>query len=165
MASSNTQAEHAAELLEEVAKQADHHTMLLVLGITGLLALAVLVVPLASRLKLPFTVMLAAVGILIGLGSEVILHIEWLGFLHEFIEALHSMEITSDAVFFIFLPALVFESALAIDVRRLFDDIAPIVSGCFNGQCQTIANPSVGFFQKRLTTLQILFLFKFNNKK
>ena len=35
MASSDTQAEHAVEILEEVAKQADHHTMLLVLGITG----------------------------------------------------------------------------------------------------------------------------------
>ena len=121
------QAQQGAETLQEASQQPEHHTMLLMLGIAGLLALAVLVVPLASRLKFPFTVMLAAVGIIIGLGSELVLQIEWLGFLHEFVEALHSMEITSEAVFFIFLPALVFESALAIDVRRLLDDIAPIL--------------------------------------
>ena len=154
MAGSNNQAEHTAEILEEVAKQADHHTMLLVLGITGLLALAVLVVPLAARLKLPFTVMLAAVGILIGLGSEMILHIEWLGFLHEFIEALHSMEITSDAVFFIFLPALVFESALAIDVRRLLDDIAPILMLAVLGLL--ISTAVVGFTMASVTGYALL---------
>jgi CPA1 family monovalent cation:H+ antiporter len=154
MSSSNTQAEHAAEILEEVAKQADHHTMLLVLGITGLLALAVLVVPLASRLKLPFTVMLAAVGIVIGLGSEIILHVEWLGFLHEFIEALHSMEITSEAVFFIFLPALVFESALAIDVRRLLDDIAPILMLAVLGLL--ISTGAIGFTMASITGYSIL---------
>jgi len=154
MASSDTQAQHAAEILEEVAKQGEHHTMLLVLGITGLLALAVLVVPLAARLKLPFTVMLAAVGILIGLGSEIILHVEWLGFLHEFIEALHSMEITSDAVFFIFLPALVFESALAIDVRRLLDDIAPILMLAVLGLL--ISTAVVGFTMASVTGYALL---------
>ena len=63
-----TAIEHAAAVAEIVATEPDHHTMLMVLGITGLLALAVLVLPLASRLKFPFTVMLAAVGVLIGLG-------------------------------------------------------------------------------------------------
>ncbi|MBT8115831.1 MAG: cation:proton antiporter, partial [Arenicella sp.] len=127
MANPQTVVNQVTDAAQAAAQQADHHTMLLVLGITGLLALAVVVVPLASRLRIPFTVTLAAVGILLGLGSELIMLTPWLGFLHEFIEALHSMEITSEAVFFVFLPALVFESALAIDVRRLFDDISPIL--------------------------------------
>ena len=45
----------------------------------------------------------------------------------DFLHALKSFKITSDAVFFIFLPALIYESALAIDVRRLMDDIVPIM--------------------------------------
>jgi|GEM_PF-1372149 CPA1 family monovalent cation:H+ antiporter len=55
----------AAQQVVQVAQTVEHQTMLMVLGITGLLALAVMVVPLATRLRLPFTVMLAAIGVLI----------------------------------------------------------------------------------------------------
>ena len=138
----------------QTAQAADHHTMLLVLGVTGLLALAVLVVPLAARLKIPFTVMLAAVGVLIGLGSELILLAPGLGFLHEFIQALNSLEITSEAVFFVFLPALVFESALAIDVRRLFDDISPILMLAIVGLL--ISTAVIGFTMNYITGVPFL---------
>ncbi len=47
--------------------------------------------------------------------------------LGDFVTALDDFNITSEAVFFIFLPALVFESALSIDVRKLMEDIAPIM--------------------------------------
>lgn len=154
MESSTNTAQHAAEVVQAVVEQADHQTMLLVLGISGLLTLAVLVVPLASRLKIPFTVTLATVGIALGLGSEFILHTEWLAFLHEFIEALHSLEITSTAVFFIFLPALVFESALAIDVRRLFDDISPILMLAILGLL--ISTAAVGFTMASITGVALL---------
>jgi CPA1 family monovalent cation:H+ antiporter len=138
----------------DVVQVVDHQTMLMVLGITGLLALAVLVVPLAARLKIPFTVMLAAVGVLIGLGSELILLAPGLGFLHEFIQALNSLEITSDAVFFVFLPALVFESALAIDVRRLFDDISPILMLAIVGLL--ISTAVIGFTMAYVTQAPLL---------
>lgn len=55
----------AAQQVVQVAQTVEHQTMLMVLGITGLLALAVMVVPLATRLRLPFTVMLAAIGVLV----------------------------------------------------------------------------------------------------
>ncbi len=138
----------------QIVQPVEHHTMLLVLGITGLLALAVLVVPLAARLKIPFTVMLAAVGVLIGLGSEFILLSPSLGFLHEFIEALNSLEITSEAVFFVFLPALVFESALAIDVRRLFDDISPILMLAIIGLL--ISTAVIGFTMSYVSNVSLL---------
>ena len=138
----------------QVVQTADHQTMLTVLGITGLLALAVLVVPLAARLKIPFTVTLAAVGVLIGLGSEVILLAPGLGFLHEFIQAINSLEITSEAVFFVFLPALVFESALAIDVRRLFDDISPILMLAIAGLL--ISTAVIGFIMAYVTHVPLL---------
>ena len=147
-------AQLATETAQLVVEPADHHTLLLVLGITGLLALAVLVIPLAGRLKIPFTVTLAGVGVLLGLGSELILQTGWLGFLHEFIHALHSMEITSNAVFFVFLPALVFESALAIDVRRLLDDISPILMLAVLGLL--ISTAAVGYTMAAVTGVALL---------
>lgn len=132
----------------------EHQTMLMVLGISGLLALAVLVVPLAARLKIPFTVTLALIGIVIGLGSETAMLSPSLGFLHEFVEALNSLEITSEAVFFVFLPALVFESALSIDVRRLFDDISPILMLAIVGLL--ISTAMIGFAMAYLTQASLL---------
>lgn len=105
----------------------DHSVWITVLGICGVLTLAVMVLPLANRLNFPFTVMLAAVGVGIGLVARLIPEGANLGVITDLFEALHRIEITSEAVFFVFLPALVFESALAIDVRRLLEDIAPIL--------------------------------------
>jgi CPA1 family monovalent cation:H+ antiporter len=152
----NTQVavQYAAQTGQQMLQATEQHTIGLVLGITGLLALAVLVVPLAARLKIPFTVMLAAVGVLLGLSSELVLHAPWMGFLHEFVEALNSMEITSDAVFFVFLPALVFESALAIDVRRLFDDISPILMLAILGLL--ISTAFIGFTMASVTGVSLL---------
>lgn len=97
-----------------------------VLGLAGLLALAVLMLPAARRLNFPYTVLLAVVGCVLGavslLGEAV-----QVGPVGDFLGALKGFEITSEAVLFVFLPALVFEAALAIDVRRLLDDIGPIL--------------------------------------
>ncbi len=98
---------------------------LTVLGVSGLLTLAVLMWPLANRLNFPYTVMLAVVGCAIGF-SEPLVPAN-MGALSDLLRALHTLDITSEMVLFLFLPALVFESALSIDVRRLMDDIAPIL--------------------------------------
>ena len=95
------------------------------------MAITSLLLPVARRLNFPFTVLLAAVGIVFGFAVEAFAGLErqsWFGIPFDFFaEALGGFEITSEIVFFVFLPALVFESALAIDVRKLFDDIAPIM--------------------------------------
>ena len=97
------------------------------LGLSGLLAFAVLMLPAARKMAFPYTVLLAAIGVFLGLAEQTLTGSQTLGPLGDFLHALKSFEITADIVFFIFLPALVFEAALAIDVRRLFDDIAPIL--------------------------------------
>ena len=88
------------------------HIWATVLGLTGLLAVAVLILPAAGRLNVPYTVLLAVFGCLLGVIG---LNVDpgHLGILGDFLEALHGFEITSEAVLFIFLPALVFEAALA----------------------------------------------------
>jgi CPA1 family monovalent cation:H+ antiporter len=98
-----------------------------ILGITGLLALVSLLPPVANRLNLPFTVMLALAGC--ALGALVILgrNLPETGFLGDLVIALRGFEISSEALLYIFLPTLLFEAALVMDVRRLMDDGAPIL--------------------------------------
>ncbi len=98
-----------------------------ILGITGLLALASLLPPVANRLNLPLSVVLALAGC--ALGGFVFLgrNLPEAGFLGDFVAALRGFEITSEALLYIFLPALLFEAALVIDVRRLVEDLAPIL--------------------------------------
>lgn len=97
-----------------------------ILGLLGLLTIAVLMLPVTRRLRLPYTVFLAAIGIGLGLIFAP-LHNTGLGIVGDFRDAVSSFGLTSEIVFFVFLPALVFESALSIDVRRLLADIWPIL--------------------------------------
>ncbi len=103
------------------------HPFITVLGLTGLLAITSLLLPLARRMAFPYTVLLALVGIAFGALVAVLREVEGLWVLGDFVAALDGFGITSEAVFFVFLPTLIFESALAIDVRRLIDDISPIL--------------------------------------
>lgn len=99
-----------------------------VLGLSGLLGLAVLMYPASHSLNIPYTVLLATTGCLLGYSAEWGMDLQQLGVLHDFLASLNSFSISSDAVLFIFLPVLVFEAALGIDAHRLIDDIAPILS-------------------------------------
>ncbi len=104
----------------------EEQTWSTVLGLSGLLLLAVMMVPMARRLNFPYTVLLAVVGVVIGLLKEVAEggHIY---IISDILRALHNLEITAEAVLFVFLPVLVFEAALALDVRRLLDDLGSIL--------------------------------------
>ena len=104
-----------------------HGSIIIVLGLTGLLAITSLMLPVARRINFPYTVLLAAMGIVFGFAVTLLKGVEGLWILGDFVTALDGLNITSEAVFFIFLPALVFESALSIDVRKLMEDIAPIM--------------------------------------
>lgn len=104
-----------------------HHELTLsIFALFGLLAIAVLMLPLTRRIGIPYTVFLAAIGIGLGLVLQA-MHGAEMGVLGDFLEGASSFGLTSEVIFFVFLPALVFESALAIDVRRLLADIWPIL--------------------------------------
>lgn len=99
------------------------------LAVAGLLGLVSLLPPLAKRLSLPYTVVLAALGVGIGL----LLHVGGPSFaggaspVAAFINAVGEVELTSAAFLYIFLPVLLFETALGVDVRRMMDDLGPIL--------------------------------------
>ena len=100
---------------------------LIVFGITGLLALTSLLPALAQRLRLPYSVLLALAGSALGLLVAARGYMPEGIMVTDFLVALSSFKISSEAFLVLFLPALLFETALAIDVRRMLNDVAPIL--------------------------------------
>lgn len=99
--------------------------ILIVLGFATLLVLVSVLVPIAKRLQLPFTVLLAVVGA--GLGFAPYLSGGELGSFQVIIDALGSLKIPAEGFLYVFLPPLLFAGGLTVDVRRLFDDIWPVL--------------------------------------
>jgi len=100
---------------------------LIVFGLVTLLGLVSLLPPLAAKLKLPYSVLLALAGVALGLLIQVQPEAKS-AVASDLLTALRQFEISSEAIIVIFLPALLFEAALAVDLRRLMDDIAPILT-------------------------------------
>ena len=99
-----------------------------VLGLFGLMTIAVLILPLSKKVKIPYTVLLALVGIIIGFLNSLIGGTQTeLGIVGELFHSFESFNLTSGVIFFVFLPVLIFEASLAIDVRKLLSDIRPIL--------------------------------------
>lgn len=99
--------------------------ILIVLGFATLLVLVSMLVPIARRLQVPFTVLLAIVGAALGFapylsGGE-------LGSFQVVIDALGALKIPPEGFLYVFLPPLLFAGGLTVDVRRLFDDIWPVL--------------------------------------
>jgi len=92
----------------------------------GLLFLAAMVSIATKRIKIPFTVALVVLGLVIGIAAR-LLHASH-GLLGKAATALSDLELTADVVLFIFLPTLIFESAYNMDVRRLVRNLAPILT-------------------------------------
>ena len=103
-----------------------HDIVIQVLGVAGLLALVSFLPPLAARFQMPYTVLLAGVGVALG---AVIQTFAGPGKdpLHDFLNSLAELDVSSDVLLHVFLPILLFETALAVDVRRLFEDLGPIL--------------------------------------
>ena len=104
-----------------------HESFFLVLGLSGLLFIASFLLPIANRFNFPYTVLLAVAGSVLGGIVLAVGEVDGLWVIGDFLNALESLDITSDAVFFVFLPALIFESALNISARHLMEDIGSIL--------------------------------------
>ncbi|MBF0353912.1 MAG: cation:proton antiporter [Alphaproteobacteria bacterium] len=104
-----------------------HGISTLMLGITGLLALTTLMVPVAAKANLAFSLILAATGIALGIVINNHFMLGLGGPVGDFFAALGHFDLSSEAFILIFLPVLLFETAVVIDVRRLMDDLAPIL--------------------------------------
>ncbi len=95
-----------------------------ILAIAAALALASLLLPVAERFRVPHTVLLAMLGIALGIladryGGQAQGH----GIVGELVNGLSSVTGKAEAFLYIFLPPLLFTAGLTIEVRRLIDDI------------------------------------------
>ena len=94
--------------------------------VAGLLAVVSLVQRLASRLALPASILFAALGIAIGAAATWLMRSDVGGPLGELARVFVDVPVTSETFMYVFVPALLFQGALTIDVRRIVEDAAPI---------------------------------------
>ncbi len=83
--------------------------------------------PIAARLRLPFTVIIAALGILIAAGATFFLRTELTDALNPVAEAILGLPIRSNVFLYVFLPTLLFQATLGMNLRRMLDDWVPIL--------------------------------------
>jgi len=104
---------------------------LVLLALTVLLVLVSLSMPLADRLALPHSVLLAVLGLVLGgvaISMEAMTAMpESLGIVGDSLRGLGDLGLTAEVFLFLFLPPLLFASGLSIDVRLLFDEIAAVL--------------------------------------
>jgi len=99
--------------------------ILSVLAVSALLVAISIVVPIARRLMLPYTLVLAALGCLIGLLGYLNLGAVGLG--GQIASGLRQIGLLDDAFIYIFLPPLLFSAGLTVDVRHILEDIGYVV--------------------------------------
>ena len=89
-----------------------------VLIVMGLLTVAMLAAGACRNLPIPYTVFLVIIGMVLGGIARTDPHLE----------ILLEFQLTPELVLFLFLPALIFESAFNLNARQLIKDLAPILT-------------------------------------
>lgn len=138
-------------VVQDVAEAAEHggaaghasQVVTMVGALVGLLVVAAAVQALSKRVRVPFSVALVVVGALIGLAAGGV----------PLLEPLAAVEINPDAVLFVFLPTLIFQSAFHMDARALRENLTPtmvlalpglVLSTAIIGGVMHVAAPWVG---------------------
>lgn len=102
-----------------------------VFGLAGLMLLVAFLPPLARRLSVPDTVLLAALGCLVGLavgfGDRLSTATPGASLALDFLAGLAELDLGPQLFLAVFLPLLLFETALRLDGRALLDDLAPVL--------------------------------------
>lgn len=99
--------------------------------ITGAFALLLLTIallqPLARRFGVAPSVLLAMVGTLIGIIATYLLYTPRTDAFNTIANVFVNPPLDSEMILYIFLPLLLFQTSLTLDVRRLFEDWAPVL--------------------------------------
>ncbi|MFB3090788.1 MAG: cation:proton antiporter, partial [Gammaproteobacteria bacterium] len=93
------------------------HLPEIVLIIMALLTVAMLAAGVCRNLPIPYTVFLVIIGIVLGTFARN----------EESMSVLLDFQLTPDIVLFLFLPALLFESAFNLNARQLVRDLVPVL--------------------------------------
>jgi len=95
--------------------------------LSGLFVLIGLSEPVAERLRLPVSVILAVLGISIGAAASFFWYTNLTDALNPLALAILTLPIKSDVFLFVFLPTLIFQVALSLNLRRMLDDWVPVL--------------------------------------
>ena len=125
--------------------------------ITAVIASLFLVIgvaePLAARLRLPYSVILAILGTLIGASAIMFLRTDLTDALNPVAEAILGLPIRSNVFLYVFLPTLLFQATLGMNLRRMIDDWVPILVMAV--VAVVVATVSVGFALSWASTLPL----------
>src|SRR5688572_14825403 len=99
----------------------------IVLLVAALVALISLVEPLAGKLRLPASVLLAAIGLVVAVAAAVLAD-RALGPVGGWARMIASIPVGSAVFLTVFLPALLFHAALEADAREMAGDAVPILA-------------------------------------
>src|SRR5579863_418377 len=102
-------------------------TALVLLLLAGLLIIVAVSQPLAARLKLPQSIVLAAFGICIGVLPAITAQFGLTGPVDIVADLFAKLPVNSAIFIYVFLPLLVFEAGVATEVKRTIEDAAPIL--------------------------------------
>ncbi|MDU9004288.1 cation:proton antiporter [Sedimentitalea todarodis] len=109
--------------------------------------------PLAARLRLPYSVILAVIGVLIGAGAIFFLRTDLTDALNPVAEAILGLPIRSNVFLYVFLPTLLFQATLGMNLRRMLDDWVPIL--VLAVVAVVVATLSVGYALSWASTLPL----------
>ncbi|PZX45779.1 sodium/proton antiporter (CPA1 family) [Roseinatronobacter thiooxidans] len=102
-----------------------------IIALVGALAALFIVIgvsePLSERLRLPFTVILAIVGAVIGALALYVLSSDMATTLNPVLRRFLELPIRSNVFLYVLLPTLLFQVALMVNARRMLDDWVPIL--------------------------------------
>ncbi|MTI42772.1 sodium/proton antiporter (CPA1 family) [Roseibium hamelinense] len=102
-------------------------TPIVIGSFAGLLIIISLLQPLARRFGVAPSVLLAMVGTLIGVVSTYLLYTPDTNAFNAVALVFVDPPLDAEMILYIFLPILLFQTTLTLDVRRIFEDIAPIL--------------------------------------
>lgn len=109
--------------------------------------------PMAERLRLPYSVLLAVIGILIGVAAGVFLRTDLTDAFDPLARTILDFPISSQAFLYVFLPTLLFQVALTLNLRRMLDDWVPILVMAV--LAVVVATFAIGFALAPFTTQSI----------
>lgn len=100
---------------------------LVVAVITSLFLVIAAAEPMAAKLRLPYSALLALLGILIGIAAIFLLRTDLTDTLNPIAAAIVNLPIRANVFLYVFLPTLLFQATLGMNLRRMLDDWVPIL--------------------------------------
>ncbi|MBC2858769.1 cation:proton antiporter [Stappia sp. 28M-7] len=127
---------------------------LFIAAIAGLLVVISLIQPLARRLKVAPSVLLALVGTAIGVLSGWLLYTPSTDAFNQIASVFVNLPLNSQGILHLFLPVLLFQTTLTLDVRRMADDAGVIFVMAV--VAVVVATAFIGFALAPFTTVPLV---------